>query len=153
MFEAGLGDLPVEPPIQTNPVFADMPAGLVAGQVLFEPFRRRSGRLADVHPAVRANGGAGGVPEVDHINGVVAVSLVGVHHVPEFDQMPFDGLHLLSGRGLVRVDSRATDCPGETGQQVQPRSDGVDFGKSGTMGRSRVQLLDQFFRVVARVAD
>ena len=105
-FEPGRGDVPVEASVQVDSVPEDVPAGLVAGKVLSEPFLRGPGRLTDVYPAVWPDPGADGVSEVDHVDGVDAVALVGVHHVPEPVQVLFDELHPFSGFGLVGVGGR-----------------------------------------------
>jgi len=131
-FEPGRGNIPVEAPVQVDSVPEDVPAGLVAGQVLSEPFMGGPGRLADVYPAVWPDPGADGVSKVDHVDGVDAVALVGVHHVPEPVQVLFDELYLFSGFGLVGVGGRATDRTGKTGEEVQAGPDAVCLSESGT---------------------
>ena len=152
-FEPGRGDIPVEVPVQVDSVPEDVPAGLVAGQVLSEPFLGGPGRLADVYPAVWPDPGADGVSEVDHVDGVDAVALVGVHHVPVPVQVLFDEVHPFSGFGLVGVGGWSTDRAGKTGEEVQAGPDAVCLCKSRAGCRTCIQLFDQFFRVVASVAD
>ncbi len=96
--------------------------------------------------------GADGVSKVDHVDGVDAVALVGVHHVPVPVQVLFDELHPFSGFGFVGVGGRATDRAGKTGEEVQAGPDAVCLCKSRAGCRTCIQLFDQFFRVVASVA-
>ena len=152
-FEPGRGDVPVEAPVQVDSVPEDVPAGLVAGKVLSEPFLWGPGRLTDVYPAVWPDPGADGVSEVDHVDGVDGIALVGVHHVPEPVQVLFDELHPFSGFDFVGVGGRSTDRAGKTGEEVQAGPDAMYLRKSRVGCQTGVQISDQFFRFVASVAD